>query len=58
MMVGRGDACIETNYRSNDRTQNDQEQLNDLSSITPAFSPIVRFREEFCQVTTSHLAKK
>ena len=34
MVVGRGDACIETNYRSNDRTQNDQEQLNDLIGAT------------------------
>ena len=58
MVVGRGDACVDTHYCSNDGAQNHQEQLNDFSSTMPTFSPIVGFREDCCQVTTSHLVKK
>ena len=58
MVVGRGDACVETYHHGNDRAQNDQEQLNDLSSTMPTFSPIVSFREDCCEVTTSHLVQK
>jgi hypothetical protein len=43
MVVGRGDACVETYHHGDDRAQNDQEQLNDLSSTMPTFSPIVSF---------------
>ena len=55
VVVRRSDAPIEARYHSNDGAQNDQEQLNNLSSTTPTFSPIVSFGEDFCQVTTSHL---
>jgi hypothetical protein len=46
MVVGRGDACVDAHYCSNDGAQNHQEELNHFSSTLPTFSPIVGFRED------------
>ena len=46
MVVGTGNACVDTHYRSNDGAQHHQEELDHLSSTLPTFSPIVGFRED------------
>lgn len=45
VVVRRSDATIEAHYHSNDRAQNDQEQLNDLPSRGTS-PPILWFRRE------------
>jgi hypothetical protein len=37
MVVGRGDACVDTHYCSNDGAQNHQEKLDHFSSTLPTF---------------------
>lgn len=51
MVMGRGYARIETHYHSNDRAQNDKEQLDHLRSR--GTSPLMVFRRErSCQHRT------